>query len=82
MPGSRAMSSGNRSRRVFQIDPERRICRRIGACAALVSVTAIAQDLTLRMLPLDVPPVQIDTMWHRRQITHVSRTQIPNQSRQ
>jgi DNA-binding transcriptional LysR family regulator len=32
-----------------------------------VRVTGMAQELTLRDLPFDVPPVHVDALWHRRQ---------------
>lgn len=32
-----------------------------------VRVTGMAQDLTLRELPFEVPPVHVDSLWHRRQ---------------
>lgn len=32
-----------------------------------VSVTGMAQELTLRELPFEVPPVHVDSLWHRRQ---------------
>ena len=31
-----------------------------------VSVTGIADQLVLRELPFDLPPVHVDTLWHRR----------------
>jgi DNA-binding transcriptional LysR family regulator len=31
-----------------------------------VSVTGIADQLVLRELPFDVPPVHVDALWHRR----------------
>jgi DNA-binding transcriptional LysR family regulator len=33
-----------------------------------VSVTGMAQELTLRELPFDVPLVHVDALWHRRQM--------------
>ena len=32
-----------------------------------VKVTGMASDLTLRELPFPVPPVHVDSLWHRRQ---------------
>jgi DNA-binding transcriptional LysR family regulator len=32
-----------------------------------ISVTGIARDLVLRELPFEVPPVHVDSLWHRRQ---------------
>jgi DNA-binding transcriptional LysR family regulator len=32
-----------------------------------VSVTGMAHELALRELPFDVPPVHVDSLWHRRQ---------------
>ncbi|MBI5278841.1 MAG: LysR family transcriptional regulator [Burkholderiales bacterium] len=32
-----------------------------------VGVTGMAQDLVVRELPFDVPPVHVDSLWHRRQ---------------
>jgi DNA-binding transcriptional LysR family regulator len=32
-----------------------------------VSVTGMAEELVLRELPFDVPPVHVDALWHRRQ---------------
>jgi DNA-binding transcriptional LysR family regulator len=32
-----------------------------------VKVTGMASDLTLRELPFEVPPVHVDSLWHRRQ---------------
>lgn len=32
-----------------------------------VRVTGMAHELTLRELPFDVPPVHVDSLWHRRQ---------------
>ncbi len=34
-----------------------------------VSVTGMANDLVLRDLPFEVPPVHVDSLWHRRQGT-------------
>src|SRR3569832_788704 len=33
-----------------------------------VKVTGIADQLVLRELPFDVPPVHVDALWHRRQV--------------
>ena len=32
-----------------------------------VKVTGMASDLALRELPFEVPPVHVDSIWHRRQ---------------
>ena len=32
-----------------------------------VSITGMAHEFVLRDLPLDVPPVLVDSLWHRRQ---------------
>ena len=32
-----------------------------------VKVTSMTSDLALRDLPFEVPPVHVDSLWHRRQ---------------
>jgi len=74
-PVDRALASLDRQRRIVLTVNQFFTAGRVVANSNLltvlprhfVSVTGIAHELVLRELPFDVPPVHVDSLWHRRQ---------------
>jgi DNA-binding transcriptional LysR family regulator len=74
-PVDRALAAVDRKRRIVLTVNQFFTAGRVVANSNLltvlprhfVNVTGIAHELVLRPLPFDVPPVHVDSLWHRRQ---------------